>query len=78
MFCQNCGYEIGSEAKFCQQCGTARGGAPKPEKVEDNSFKFAIRPVFVKKIYVLRSLPFLIFFLIWAGGFFGGIGAGAG
>jgi|GEM_PF-6038187 len=76
MFCQNCGYEIGAEAKFCPQCGTARGGAPRPAGVEDNSFKFSLRPVFILKLHVIRSLPVLIFFLFWAGGFFGGIGAG--
>lgn len=30
MYCQQCGAEVGDEAKFCRKCGTPSGTAPLP------------------------------------------------
>jgi membrane protein YdbS with pleckstrin-like domain len=40
--------------------------------------KLSIRPVFIGWITLLTQLPLQLFFTVWCGGFFGGIGAAAG
>src|SRR3984893_3518587 len=40
--------------------------------------KLSIRPVFVGWITLVTQLPMQLFFTIWCGGFFGGLGTAAG
>jgi membrane protein YdbS with pleckstrin-like domain len=40
--------------------------------------KLSVKPVFVGWITLLMQLPLQLFFTVWAGGFFGGMGTAAG
>src|SRR2546423_9667146 len=40
--------------------------------------KLSVKPVFIGWITLLMQLPLQLFFTVWAGGFFGGMGAAAG
>src|SRR3954453_16971847 len=40
--------------------------------------KLSVKPVFIGWIALLMQLPLQLFFTVWAGGFFGGMGTAAG
>jgi membrane protein YdbS with pleckstrin-like domain len=43
-----------------------------------DAVKLSIKPVFIGWIALLMQLPLQLFFTVWCGGFFGGMGAAAG
>ena len=72
MYCHNCGREV-KEGNFCPYCGakiTARGYSIG----EDSYLLLTLKPVFVPSVVIFSILPLQIFFTIWGGIFFGGIG----
>lgn len=78
MYCSQCGKQIPDDAKFCQNCGAAIGGAttgPTPTYDPDRGNPvLVVRPVFIGWVAGLSVLPIQIFMTIWGAGFFGGFG----
>lgn len=72
MYCQKCGKEMGSSAKFCPNCGAQASTGFQVKESETPVLKF--NPVFVPLVTALSVLPLMIFFTIWGAGFFGGFG----
>jgi membrane protein YdbS with pleckstrin-like domain len=83
MYCQQCGCNIGDEARFCPDCGaqqsferrstTTAVKEPEPAYQVDNSTPLLIlRPEFIPWVTIAGIIPLQIFMTIWGGGFFGG------
>jgi hypothetical protein len=72
MYCPNCGKEV-KDANFCPYCGAKITKEVYGIKDTDYSV-FTLKPVFVPSIVIFSILPLQIFFTIWGGIFFGGIG----
>lgn len=81
MFCMNCGKDMPAEARFCSNCGKAVEREPVETRQvetpsrdsEQNELVMEIRPRFIWTVQLVKVLPLALFFMVWGGGFFGGM-----